>query len=141
MLRDSSVAFMIIFTLLALFVIFIYEADGYTGPNIPKNQNYYVTSICSLTDEAPFYDCNERWLIYMVNAYDVYEHCYHQKSFHIVVLGCAMIDEYEKKGYWMVVGTGYNETSHTGQSVFEHELLHLRCGCNFHSGNDKFSYR
>ena len=77
-------------------------------------------------------DCNEHWAVYVYEDVDVFQYCYPDvKGFHHRVLGCATYD-YER-GHKIILGNSGKGTTHTGTSVFTHELLHLQCLCNYHA--------
>ena len=77
-------------------------------------------------------DCNEHWAVYVYEDVDVFQYCYPDvKGFHHRVLGCATYD-YER-GHKIILGNSGKGITHTGTSVFTHELLHLQCLCNYHA--------
>lgn len=88
-------------------------------------------TMCALIGEG--YDCDETWIIfYYPQESDVFEYCYPGvKEFHFAIAGCAVFDN--NRGHWMIFGKDINERSHTGQSVFLHEIKHMKCLCNFHA--------
>ena len=114
--------------------LIVYPAYGVYSPRIlsmpPDTQ---IMLMCALTDEEPYYNCDEKWVIYLIPSVgDVYEYCYpdQKNSFHMGVAGCATFDD--ERGHWAIIGNQLHMKSHTGQSVLAHELLHLKCRCNFH---------
>lgn len=124
----------IITALVVLLVLSLILIPAYGLPprihTMPQDTQIHL--MCSLLDEEPYYDCDHKWVLYLIpSVYDVYEYCYpNSKSFHIVVLGCATYDD--EKAHFMIIGNQLHEKSHTGHSVLEHELLHMKCRCNFH---------
>jgi len=99
--------------------------------------------ICSLTMLAPYYDCDEQWIINIHDTEDIWAYCY--KGWDLkqhpdkITTGC-------RKNYFNLnsmqneinVGTGMNEPDHWfGHSVLYHELEHARCDCDFHDGSQR----
>lgn len=124
-MKHSTLALLIISSLLILFVLFLSEAQAQIPVDI------YIMVMCATTDVDPFYNCDEKWVLYYYpNISDVYELCHQKQAFHMAVAGCATYDD--ERGHSLILGSHVNSKSHTGQSVLEHELLHLKCRCNFH---------
>lgn len=89
-----------------------------------------VFSICAVL-YAGEYDCDEKWDIYVYEEREVQMYCYPNRSINMMVAGCAFYDH--NKGYKIIIGNGGKGISHTGESVLEHELKHLKCLCDFHA--------
>ena len=91
----------------------------------------YIFSMCAVLAGGTV-DCNEQWAVYIYEDADVFQYCYPDvKGFHHRVLGCATYDN--ERGHKMILGNSGKGTTHTGTSVFTHELLHLQCLCNYHA--------
>ena len=97
--------------------------------NIPTELLIYI--MCALIGPDG-YDCDEKWVIYMYpQEKDVFKYCYPgEKKFHWAVAGCAIFDD--ERGHHMILGSMMNELSHTGDTVWWHEIKHLQCLCDFH---------
>lgn len=91
----------------------------------------YIFSMCAVLAGGTV-DCGEQWAVYIYEDADVFQYCYPDvKGFHHRVLGCATYDN--DRGHKMILGNSGKGTTHTGTSVFTHELLHLQCLCNYHA--------
>lgn len=134
MISSFTIGFIAFMCMILLLLGFLYEAHGVSSEDIitfPDDTK--VWKMCALTDEDPFYNCDEIWAIFFLpTTKDVTIYCYpeKQKSMYFVVAGCATFNDY--RGHSVIVGSLWNSTSHTGQLVLDHELLHLKCRCNFH---------
>ncbi len=97
--------------------------------------------ICSLTSVKPYYDCSEKWTIYL---YDVEfpDVCNENVSFGIASKGCTTYKTFRGDVIsctiilWNAHGSltsfpyAYG-TKH--QTVLIHELQHAICGCTWHT--------
>jgi len=88
-----------------------------------------IMLICSLTDVAPMYDCNEMWELH-ISDQRYPNHC---KLLGHYVAGCAYFN-----GIYgniipmrMYVGTS-DYIDYYGMTTLEHEIEHLKCRCDWH---------
>lgn len=87
-----------------------------------------------------YQDCNEMWAVYIYDDLDVFKYCYPNiKSFHWVVIGCATYDDI--RGHSIILSNNGIGKSHTGDTIFWHELKHLQCLCNYHASPAEESRR
>jgi len=89
--------------------------------------------MCAFTDSDPFYNCDEKWVVYWYpQEKDVFKYCYPEvKKLHWFILGCAEFDD--ERGHSIIIGSAANEMYRDSEeTVFQHEIRHLKCRCNFH---------
>ena len=92
----------------------------------------HVFSMCAILLATSGYDCEEKWVVYIYDDFDVYKYCYPgQKEFHHVVVGCGTYNDI--RGHTIILGRNGTADSHTGDNVFIHEIKHLACLCNYHA--------
>jgi len=136
MISDLTIAFIVLLVLVSIFLLFVYEAHGVSSvENVTMPDNTKVWKMCAITDEEPYFNCDEIWAIFFLpTTKDVTIYCYPEKapSLHYVIAGCASYDD--DRGHFAIVGMLWNVTSHTGEMVLDHELRHLQCKCNWHGG-------
>ena len=127
MVRDSTIVWFVLIVMLIFFIGFLVESHG----NLSDDLNH-IEVICAITDIDPFYNCNEKWVLYFYDLDDVWDQCHPESKdvFHMGIVGCATFDD--ERGYSAIYSNKYFENSHTGQTVLQHELDHLKCRCNFH---------
>jgi len=84
-----------------------------------------IITICALTETAPFFDCSEKWYIYVYDTLAV--KCPNGK----MAYGCSVWNPDVK---FVSIGTAKQDSCYDGKciSVLSHELLHLRCECDWH---------
>ena len=94
-------------------------------------------TICALTFMAPYYDCSEQWDI---NVYDTeFIKCGSKE-----VLGCATYDRlFGNNKIDLVQNHDERVGLHTPklkhESILWHELIHLKCKCDWHEYWDEES--
>jgi len=97
--------------------------------------------ICSLTSVKPYYDCSEKWTIYL---YDVEfpDVCNQNVSFGIASKGCTMYKTFRDDVISATIHLGSEHGSQTSfpypegpeyQTILYHELQHAICGCTWHT--------
>jgi hypothetical protein len=97
--------------------------------------------ICSLTSVKPYYDCSEKWTIYL---YDVEfpDVCNENVSFGIASKGCTTYTTFRDDVISATINLGNAHGSQTSfpypegpeyQTVLYHELQHVICGCTWHT--------
>jgi len=97
--------------------------------------------ICSLTSVKPYYNCSEKWTIYL---YDVKfpDVCNENVSFGIASKGCAKYTSFRDDVISASIHLGNDHGSQTSfpypdgpeyQTVLYHELQHAICGCTWHT--------
>lgn len=107
--------------------------------------------ICSLTNNEPYYDCSELWIIGSINS-ELITDPSGQSVYGFAVIGeknitgdlsiCNFIPETKDidpslcKMKWAIVGNNSNDGCYLGICLtpLEHELKHLKCDCNWHKG-------
>jgi len=114
-----------------------------------------VFSMCSLTYEEPYYDCDVKWVV--VYAYErsvVYDfdgNPYAGFAFHSIyspdspISVCEFIPVLRETksvacGWdWIIFGTQKYDSCWDGncKTMLWHELLHLKCKCNWHIGMER----
>jgi len=91
----------------------------------------YIFSMCAVLAGGTV-DCNEHWAVYVYEDVDVFQYCYPDvKGLHHRILGCATYDD--ERGHKIILGNSGKGVSHTGESIFAHEIHHLQCLCNYHA--------
>jgi hypothetical protein len=91
----------------------------------------YVFSMCAVL-AGGVVDCDEHWAIYVYEEIDVFKYCYPEvKGLHHQVLGCSKFDN--ERGHSIILGNKGQGKTHTGESLFAHEIHHLQCLCNYHA--------
>ena len=85
-----------------------------------------IMTICSIVAVSPFYDCSEEWEIRIYSMPPMIQCNDHDEFF--TTLACTNLD---RKVIHMVQFPEHRDEF--GQTVLEHELRHLKCGCNYHS--------
>lgn len=81
--------------------------------------------ICAITEEQPFYNCDEKWIIVM------YDTKYVDKN----ILGRAIYSEVEYVNLIIppqlhIGNSDYRDNF--GYTTLQHEIKHVQCRCNFH---------
>jgi hypothetical protein len=91
----------------------------------------FIFSMCAVLTGGVI-DCDEQWAVYVYEELDVFKYCYPDvRSFHYAVAGCATFDN--ERGHTIILGNKGQGKSHTGESLFTHEIHHLQCLCNYHA--------
>jgi len=96
--------------------------------------------ICSLTSVKPYYDCSEKWTIYL---YDVKfpDICNENVYFGIASKACTKYTTFGDDVISATIRLGNEHGSQTSfpypngpeyQTVLYHELQHAICGCTWH---------
>ena len=97
--------------------------------------------ICSLTSVKPYFDCSEKWTIYL---YDVEfpTVCNENVSFGIAAKGCTKLTTLRDDVISASIHLGNQHGSQTTfpfpdgpehQTILYHELQHAICGCTWHT--------
>ena len=119
-----------------------------------KTQNATVFSMCSLTDEEPYYDCNIKWVAIIGTnpvVYDLNGDAYSGFAYHSIASHdspssvCNYVTVLREQfpnacGLdWFVIGTLDGDGCWNGEckSMFQHETDHLKCKCNWHEGLER----
>ena len=117
-------------------------------PDLPNNFEIF----CSITKSAPFYNCDEKWIIIFVNEITI------QDPLRNWVLGYAIHEEFIQNyemsicnfysGFremglqycdmeWGGIGSYDNDGCYSGRCLtpLQHEIKHLQCDCDWHQGS------
>ncbi len=88
--------------------------------------------ICSLTLVAPFYDCDQPWIIQIYDEHYITQLCNAKDD---NVIGCAHYasNPAYDSFYIPTIKLGSSQyIDEWGQTNVEHEIRHIMCRCNYH---------
>lgn len=98
-------------------------------------------TICSLTNVKPYYDCSEKWALFLSDTeFPIY--CNENVSVGIASKGCTTYTTFRGDVVSATIHLGNEHGSQTSypypngpqfQTVLYHELQHTICGCTWHS--------
>ena len=97
--------------------------------------------ICSLTYVKPYYDCSEKWTIYLYDE-EFPTICNENVSIGIESKGCSKFTTYRDDVISATIHLGNAHGSQTFfpkpdgpvyQTILFHELQHAICGCTWHT--------
>ena len=89
--------------------------------------------ICALTNSAPYYDFDEKWIIKLYDKEFVDEECGFLSTNRI--FGCASYGEYYKTHAEMkpfiILGNNTTYKDPFGMDTLTHEIKHMKCKCSW----------